>query len=205
MTDLQKRYKRIFDIILASILLMIIWWLIIILIILASIDTKSFGLFFQRRIGQYGKEFYIFKIKTMINAFDEKPNYITTVKNKRITYFGSILRKFKLDEIPQIFNILFGDMSFVGPRPDVRGFANSLTEDNRIILDVRPGVTGPASLYYRDEEFILSLKEKPEEYNKKVIWPNKVKINKEYIYNWTLMKDIKYIFLTIFYVLKIIF
>ena len=205
MNNLQKLRKRTFDIILSAFLLFFLWWIILFLIILASFDTKAFGLFSQRRVGQFGKEFFIFKIRTMVKISNDKENFITTIEDKRITYFGSILRKFKIDEIPQLFNILIGDMSFVGPRPDVKGFANNLTSENKIILELKPGVTGPASLYYRNEEYLLSLKDKPELYNREVIWPNKIRINKKYIYDWSLKKDIKYILLTIYSILKIVF
>jgi lipopolysaccharide/colanic/teichoic acid biosynthesis glycosyltransferase len=111
----------------------------------------------------------------------------------RITKNGKFFRDTKIDELPQLFNVLFGTMSFVGPRPDVEGYADKLEGEDRLVLTVRPGITGPASLKYKNEEDILAKVDNPKEYNDKVIWPDKVKINMEYIQNWSLKKDIEYI------------
>lgn len=113
-----------------------------------------------------------------------------------ITPSGSLLRKYKLDELPQLFNVLAGSMSIVGPRPDVPGYADRLSGDDKIILLLRPGITGPASIKYRDEETILQHVDDPVTYNDTVIWPDKVRINKEYLLNYSLLLDIKYIILT---------
>jgi lipopolysaccharide/colanic/teichoic acid biosynthesis glycosyltransferase len=113
--------------------------------------------------------------------------------NNRITKSGALFRKTKIDELPQLFNVLFGSMSFVGPRPDVVGFADMLEGEDRIILSIRPGITGPASLKYKDEESLLAEQENPEQYNRDVIWPDKVKINRVYIREWSLRKDVDYI------------
>ena len=147
-------------------------WLIIVLILLAAIDTKSSGIFKQKRIGQYGKPFTIFKIKTI---------RVKEIKTKSISTFGAFLRKSKLDELPQLLNILLSDMSFVGPRPDISGFADNLKGEDKFILSVKPGLTGPASLYFKNEEFILSKQERPDQYNINEIWPLKIKLNKEYV------------------------
>lgn len=120
------------------------------------------------------------------------------LNDTRITSFGRFLRKFKLDEIPQIFNVLFGTMSFVGPRPDVKGYADLLRGEDRIILSVKPGITGPATLKFKDEESLLEKQENPKKYNDEVIWKEKIKINKKYIENWTFIGDVKYILKTIF-------
>ncbi len=123
---------------------------------------------------------------------------VTTSNDSRISFTGKFFRKTKIDELPQLVNVLIGDMSFVGPRPDVKGFADMLDEDDKLILNIRPGITGPASLAFRNEEEILSLQKNPERYNREVIYPEKVKINLEYIKNWTLLGDLSYILKTIF-------
>ncbi len=118
---------------------------------------------------------------------------ITSSNDIRITKSGKFFRDTKIDELPQLWNVFIGDMSFVGPRPDVEGYADKLEGDDRIVLSIRPGITGPASLKYKNEEEILSKQANPKEYNDNVIWPDKVKINIEYIKNWSLLKDIQYI------------
>jgi len=128
---------------------------------------------------------------------DSKQSNVVTNNNPNITSFGHFLRKTKLDELPQLWNVLIGNMSFVGPRPDVPGYADQLQGDDKIILTVRPGITGPASLAFRDEEELLAEQDDPQRYNDEVIWPEKVRINKEYIRNYSLLKDIKLIFKTV--------
>ena len=189
--------KRSFDFIFSLIGLLLTWWIILIAFIVASIDTKSNGFFLQERIGRNGKKFKVIKIKTM-RPIKNQTSTVTTVNDERITKSGSFFRKTKIDELPQLINVLLGQMSFVGPRPDVPGYADKLEGDDRIILEIRPGITGPATLKYRNEEEILARQKFPEEYNKKVIYPDKVRINKKYIQNYSLSKDIKYILQTIF-------
>ncbi|MEG2243236.1 MAG: sugar transferase, partial [Muribaculaceae bacterium] len=116
----------------------------------------------------------------------------------RITPLGAKLRKYKIDELPELWNVLIGDMSFVGPRPDVPGYADKLQKEDRLVLKLRPGITGPASIKYANEEEILAYVENPQKYNDKVIFPDKVKINLNYYYNHTFGGDIKIIFETIF-------
>ena len=128
----------------------------------------------------------------------QKGDFVTAENDPRITNFGYFIRKTKLDELPQLFNILKGDMSFVGPRPDVVGYADKLQGDNKIILSVKPGITGPATIFYRNEEHLLALQDNKNEYNDKVIWPNKIAINKEYLENWSFLKDVKILFRTVF-------
>lgn len=118
---------------------------------------------------------------------------VTTTGDIRITQLGAKLRRWKLDELPQLWNVLKGDMSFVGPRPDVPGFMDRLQGEDRAILTLRPGITGPATLKYRNEEEILSKVPDPETYNSEVIWPDKVKINLQYLHNWSLIGDLRYI------------
>ncbi len=128
---------------------------------------------------------------------NENDTTITIKGDKRITKIGRFIRRFKLDELPQIINVLIGNMSFVGPRPDVEGYANKLEGENRIILTIKPGITGPASIHFKNEEEILEKQQDPKNYNDTIIWPKKVEINKAYIENYTLLNDIKYIFKTL--------
>lgn len=189
--------KRGFDLVLSIIGLFLFWWLIIIAFIIATIDTKKNGFFCQTRVGMHGKYFKIIKIRTMRDI----PSYKTTVTTEgdpRITKIGRFFRKTKIDELPQLINILLGHMSFVGPRPDVPGFADRLKGDDLIILSVRPGITGPATLKYRNEEEILARVDNPEAYNREVIYPDKVKLNRKYIENYSFFKDIIYIAKTVF-------
>jgi lipopolysaccharide/colanic/teichoic acid biosynthesis glycosyltransferase len=194
MSKKDKFIKRSFDIVLSLIGLFLTWPIILIAWILASFETKSNGMFSQIRIGENAKPFKIYKIKTMTSS---KGTTITTANDNRITKYGKFFRKYKIDELPQLWNVLVGDMSFVGPRPDVPGYADKLEGDDRIVLSIKPGITGPASLKYKHEEEILAKVDNPVEYNDKVIWLDKVKINKEYIKNWSLKKDIEYIKKTI--------
>ena len=192
----QQITKRGFDIVFSFFGLMICFIPILILVIIATISNKRFGLFFQKRVGRNAKLFKILKIRIMKHPYDD--NFITLRDDPRLTYVGKIIRKYHLDELPQLFNVLKGDMSFVGPRPDVAGYADLLIGDDRIILSVRPGITGPATLKFKNEDVLLSQQKDPKKYNDTIIWKEKVKINKEYILNWTLLGDINYIFKTIF-------
>jgi lipopolysaccharide/colanic/teichoic acid biosynthesis glycosyltransferase len=178
-------FKRLFDFFSALSGLLVFGVVILVCVILATIDTKSFGLFIQKRIGQHGKPFAIFKIKTLND------------KTKTSSCFGNFLRSSKLDELPQLFNILNGTMSFVGPRPDISGYADALTGDDKEVLNVRPGVTGIASIKYRNEEQLLSQQPNPLHYNDNVIWPDKVSINKWYVQNQSFLLDLKILFYTI--------
>ena len=192
----QQIVKRLFDLILAMIGIILVLIPILVLIFFASISAGKFGLFSQQRIGQYGKCFKMFKIRTMISG--EEENYITLASDPRITSFGRFLRNYKLDELPQLFNVFTGKMSLVGPRPDVPGYADELKGDDRIILAVKPGITGPATLKFRNEEELLAKQKNPIEYNDNIIWKEKVVINKAYVENWSFLKDINYIVKTIF-------
>ena len=195
LTRRQVVLKRGFDVIFSAIGLCALGWLIVVAWLLASLDTRSNGWFAQQRIGQYGKTFTVFKIKTMRDvAFG---SLITVEGDSRITRVGRVLRKLKLDELPQLINVLIGDMSIVGPRPDLPGYADKLEGADRLLLSIRPGITGPASIKYRDEEQLLATQSDPESFNRTVIWPDKVRINLEYILNWRLITDIKYVFKTI--------
>ena len=188
--------KRLFDIIVSAIGIVLTWWIMLTAWIVATVETKSNGLFMQKRIGKDAKEFVVYKIKTM-TPDDINNSTVTLSNDSRITKSGAFLRRTKIDELPQLFNVLFGSMSFVGPRPDVKGFADELEGEDRVILSIRPGITGPASIKYKNEEELLASVDNPIEYNKNVIWRDKVRINKEYIKNYSLKNDILYIIKTV--------
>lgn len=143
------------------------------------------GFYRQERVGQYGTHFIIFKIKTM------KSNDLVG------SSFGQVLRATKMDELPQLYNVLVGDMSFVGPRPDVAGFADKLKGQERTILSLKPGITGPATLYFIREHELLMQQENATDYNREVIWPKKVELNLQYLQNYSFQKDLKYLIKTI--------
>lgn len=191
--------KYLFDKIMALIGMVILFpFMFIIFIIHKIVMPKGKFLFLQERIGQYGKPFKIYKIRTMKSDGDDNDVFVTTANDDRILPFGKFLRKTKLDEIVELVNVLKGEMSLVGPRPDVAGYADKLTGDDRKILELRPGITGPASLKYINEEELLAKVDDPKKYNDEVIYPDKVKINLEYYYNRTFWGDFKIIFNTIF-------
>ncbi len=192
----DRLQKRLFDIVLSVVGICLTWWLMLLAWMVASFETKNNGLFMQERIGKEGKPFLVFKIKTM-KSVEGVDTTVTTSADSRITKSGVFFRKTKIDELPQFFNVLFGSMSFVGPRPDVPGFADKLEGDDRVILSLRPGITGPASLKYKNEEELLAQQKDPERYNRDVIWSDKVQINKVYIKEWSLKKDIMYIIKTV--------
>ena len=187
-TKTQLRAKRLFDLVFSIILIPVLIIPIVLFVIIATFDTKQYGLFFQNRVGQHGKLFHIYKIRTL-----RKEKHVLGHLDLSATRFGKFLRHYKLDELPQIFNVLFGTMGFVGPRPDVPGFADELKNEDRIILRVKPGITGPATLKYKDEESLLSQQLDPETYNRTIIWPDKVKINKKYIENYSFSLDLSFI------------
>ena len=166
------------------------------LILLARTSCGNSGLFRQQRVGRFGKAFTLLKLRTMKNMKFVSTT-VTTDGDPRITRIGRFLRKTKLDELPQLVNVLKGDMSFVGPRPDVAGYADKLQGADRIILEVRPGITGPATLKFRNEEQLLAFQEDPETFNREVIWPEKVRLNVEYVENYSFRRDIWYIWKTL--------
>ena len=187
--------KYLFDRIFAFTGLIISLPLFIILPVIIRIDSKGPALFKQKRVGKGGRLFTIYKFRTM--RINDGSNTVTAKTDSRITRTGSFLRRWKLDELPELFNILTGDMSFVGPRPDVPGYADKLEKDDRRILLLRPGLTGPATLKYLDEEEILSQFVNPQEYNDEVIFPDKVRINLKYLEKFSFTGDLKIIFYTL--------
>jgi lipopolysaccharide/colanic/teichoic acid biosynthesis glycosyltransferase len=152
-------------------------------------------LFRQQRVGQYGRLFTMYKFRTM--TVNHSGSSISVRGESRITPLGAVLRKYKLDELPELWNVLIGDMSLVGPRPDVPGYADRLVGDDRQVLLLKPGITGPASLKYRNEEELLSQQAAPQKYNDEVLFPDKVKINIGYLNNRSFMYDMKIIFYTL--------
>lgn len=197
MTVYDKYIKRLFDIIVSSILLLVCSPILLVSATIVVLSTRRNFLFSQKRVGMHGKYFIIYKLRTM---YDSKDNLstITCDGDVRITPIGKWLRKYKIDELPQLWNVLKGDMSLVGPRPDVPGYADRLRGDERLILTVRPGITGPATLKYRDEEILLAAVEDPQQYNDEVIFPDKVQLNVQYVREWGFSKDIKYLLKTFF-------
>jgi lipopolysaccharide/colanic/teichoic acid biosynthesis glycosyltransferase len=187
--------KYVFDRIFAFIGIIITFPFLIILAVIILIDSKGPILFRQKRVGKNGRLFTLYKFRSM--KLNDGRNTVTSSNDSRITCSGSFLRKWKLDELPELFNVLMGNMSFVGPRPDVPGYADRLEKEDRKILLLRPGVTGPATLKYLDEEEILSRVPEPQQYNDEVIFPDKVRINLNYLEKFSFAGDIKIIFYTI--------
>jgi len=179
--------KRIFDLFFATFGLILTLPILVLLYTIAVIDTKQNGIFTQHRIGQFGKPFTIYKIRTF-GLSKEKP----------ISKVGVFLRNSKLDEFPQLWNVLIGNMSFVGPRPDISGYYDKLEGENRKILELKPGLTSLASIKYSNEEFILKKQDNSLIYNDTIIFPDKVKMNLEYYYSNSILGDIKIILATFF-------
>ncbi len=187
MTRSDRAIKRGFDIGLASAGLCVLWPVICLSWAIARHDTGSTGFFRQTRVGRHGRPFTVIKLRTMRDA---QGTTVTTANDPRITLWGAWFRRYKIDELPQLWNILKGDMSFVGPRPDVPGYLDRLRGDDRRLLDLRPGLTGPATLKYRAEEDILADQPDPQAYNDTVIWPDKVRLNLQYLETWSIWSDI---------------
>lgn len=188
----DKFYKRFFDIVIAVIGILIFIIPIIFLVVIASFSTQSFGLFVQKRIGQFQQPFYIFKIRSMVVNKDK--NSFTASNDERITLFGQFIRKYKLDELPQFLNVLIGNMSIVGPRPNVEEMLLQYTEEEKIIFQMKPGLICDATLKYINEETLLATKDDIHHFYLTKIWPQKVQLNMDYIQNWTLKHDFEIIF-----------
>ena len=188
-------FKWCFDRIVAFFGLVVLFLHLLVIAILIKIDSKGPAFFLQKRIGKNGKPFRILKFRTMYDQAEG--DSVTTADDPRITRMGHWLRHSKVDCLTELVNVFIGQMSFVGPRPDVPGYADQLQGDDRRILELRPGITGPASIKYRNEEELLAQQADPKTYNDTVIWPDKVKINLNYLDNWNFFEDIKLIFKTI--------
>ena len=188
--------KYIFDRVAALIGLLCIWWLLIIVAIIIKIKMPGGpAIFKQTRIGRHGKPFTMYKFRTM--TVNHSGSSVSVADETRIPPLGAVLRKYKIDKLPELWNVLKADMSFVGPRPDVPGYADALTGDDREVLLLRPGITGPASLKYRNEEEILAAVDNPQIYNDTIIFPDKVRINRYYLHNYSFVSDIKMILCTV--------
>ena len=194
LTRKQQHSKRFFDLTLTVLMLPFVIIPLLLLLLFATISTGANGLFVQTRIGQFGKPFRLYKIRTLkgVGHMD-----IVAIKDSE-TAFGTWLRRSKLDELPQVFNVLKGDMSWVGPRPDVPGYADRLEGDDRALLNLKPGITGPATLKYKNEEALLLQQSNPLQYNDTVIWPDKVQINRKYSTHWSLKTDLRYVLQSVF-------
>lgn len=196
LTPSQRFVKRGFDLGVAILGLALGGWLIALSYLIATADTRRSGLFTQLRVGRRGRLFRLVKIRTMRDVPGVTTS-VTTRRDPRITRIGRCLRATKLDELPQLVHVLLGQMSLVGPRPDVEGFADRLVGADRLILAVRPGLTGPATLRFRNEEAILAAQDDPERYNREVIFPEKVRLNREYVENYRFRKDLVYLVRTV--------
>ena len=188
--------KRAFDVLTAGLGLLFFGWIIVLAAAVSASVHGGTGFFLQKRIGLHGRPFYVVKLTTM-RPHVTSVTSVTTANDARITRLGRLLRRTKLDELPQLVNVFFGHMSLVGPRPDVPGFADRLTGPDRIILSVRPGMTGPASLAYRDEEVILAGQPDPVWYNAEVIYPDKVRMNRRYVERFSIGMDFLYLWRTL--------
>ena len=189
--------KRAFDILATSFGLFFLSPIFILLSIVIKLTSKGTVFFIQERVGKDGVLFNMIKFRSM-KMIQQSKSTISVKGDMRVTKVGSFLRRYKLDELPELWNVLVGDMSLVGPRPDVPGYADFLRGEDRNILKLKPGITGPASLKYANEEEILARQENPKEYNDEIIYPDKVRINLDYYYQSNLWIDIKIIFATIF-------
>ncbi|MCR5645820.1 MAG: sugar transferase [Bacteroidales bacterium] len=202
--------KFIFDRFMAVVGLLVLMLPMAIIALLIKVTMPGGPVVFrQTRVGKDGKLFKIHKFRTMTN--EKEVSHIAYPNRARVTPLGAWLRRHKLDELPELWDVLVGHMSFVGPRPDVPGYADQLQGDDRVVLKMRPGITGPATLKYRDEEHIIeayvkqakadgdprSEDEIAQWYNDEVIYPDKVRINVDYYHHYSFFKDIKIILQTI--------
>ena len=193
--------KRSFDLICSVIGLIILLPLLLIISICIKIDSKGPILFIQGRVGKNNIDFNIYKFRTMHVASQSKGLLTLGNNDSRVTKIGYFLRRYKIDEFPQLINVLLGDMSFVGPRPELRYYVNFYSEDDLKIFSVRPGITGLASLKYRNEVELLKAAKNPEDFFINTIIPDKLKYNKTYIKKRNFFFDLKLICLTIFRVI----
>jgi lipopolysaccharide/colanic/teichoic acid biosynthesis glycosyltransferase len=198
LTPRRARAKRLFDVATAAIGLTLLWPLLLLLAILVRRTTPGPAVFRHVRIGKGGSPFEILKLRTMYVTPPDSGPQVTIAGDTRITPLGQRLRRTKLDELPQLWNILKGEMSLVGPRPDVPGYADRLTGRAAMILDVRPGVTGPATLHLRREEDLLAaVGTDPERFYDRVLYPLKVQIDLDYIEHWSFLRDLGYVLVTV--------
>jgi lipopolysaccharide/colanic/teichoic acid biosynthesis glycosyltransferase len=188
--------KRLFDITVSFLGLIILTPLFMGIAILIKIQVPGPVIFNQQRAGRHGKIFTIYKFRTM--TLNHNGSSVSVKGESRIAPLGAKLRKYKLDELPELWNVLKGDMSFVGPRPDMPAYSSRLTGNERLILELRPGITCPATLKYSNEEELLASVTDPLKYNDEVLWPDKVRINLEYYHSRSFAGDIGIILKTLF-------
>lgn len=194
--------KRLFDILASSIGLIVISPLFLILAIWIKLDSKGPVFYKQDRVGRGNKDFKLYKFRSMRVGADKDGLLTIGGRDSRLTRSGYYIRKYKLDEFPQLINVLIGDMSLVGPRPEVRKYVDMYTLEQMHVLDVRPGITDAASIKYRNENELLEKAENPDEYYIKVIMQDKLRINLEYVKNHSFLNDIKFIFSTFWAIVK---
>lgn len=188
--------KRMVDILIASPALLVFAPVMIVIAIAVLVASGKPVFYTQDRAGRFGRRFRIIKFRTMVNGADSS-GWATTAGDPRITAIGSLLRKWKLDELPQLWNVLRGDMSLVGPRADVPDLMHLLCGDDRLILNVRPGITGPAAIAYRNEEELLAGHADPQRFTAEVLFPEKIRINRAYLEELSLRTDVRCLFRTI--------
>ena len=194
--------KRTFDIIASGLGLVVLCPLFLILAIWIKLDSKGPVFFRQVRVGRYNKDFRIFKFRSMRVGSDKGSLVTIGGHDPRITRSGYFIRKFKFDELPQLINVLIGDMSLVGPRPEVRHYVDYWTPEQMYVLDVRPGITDPASIKFRNENELMEQAENPEKYYIEVIMQEKIKLYLEYVEKHSFMYDLGLIFKTLFVIVK---
>ena len=187
---------RLFDILFAGIGLIVLSPLLAVLYLLVCIESPGGGFYRQKRVGKNGKDFWLYKFRSMLKGADKKGLITVGGHDSRITHTGYFIRKYKLDELPQLFNVLRGDMSLVGPRPEVRKYVDMYTSEQRKVLSVRPGITDYASIEYADENVILGQSANPDKTYIEQIMPDKIRLNMKYIANHSIGEYFKIIFLT---------
>ena len=190
--------KRLFDIVSSGIGLLCLAPVFVVMAIWIKLDSRGPVFYRQTRVGRYGRDFRIFKFRSMRMGSDKGRQITVGERDPRITRSGYFIRRYKIDELPQLINVFLGDMSIVGPRPEVRKYVDLYSEEQRKVFQVRPGITDLASIKYRNENELLSQVDDPDTYYIDVIMPDKLAINLEYIRHQSFMGDIKIIFNTLF-------
>ena len=190
--------KRLFDIVCSFFGPVFLSWLFVFVALWVGVSSRGGVFYRQRRVGRCNRDFTIYKFRSMRVNSDSQGLLTIGGRDGRITKAGVFIRKYKLDELPQLFNVLRGDMSFVGPRPEVRKYVELYTEEQKKVLTVRPGITSLSSIKYRNENEILSRSDNPEQYYIDVIMQDKLAIELDYLEQRSLLTDIKVIFQTIF-------
>ena len=192
---MQAITKRFIDILISVSILFLFFWVLLLAWLVAVFDTRTNGIFTQIRVGQYGERFKIYKLRTI----QVSPN----LEESQISRLGQLLRNYKVDELPQLINVLRGEMSIVGPRPDIEGYYDLLEGEDRKILELKPGLTSLASLKYYNEDVLLQKQVDPLVYNDEVLFPDKIKMNLEYYYHQNFYSDLKIITNTCRFIFKL--